>query len=700
MFVVQVSLTLFGTRNPVQYSSVAAIRLLDSFSFFALPCSSLSNCRMFQVLRARVLGHYFARSHSIHVRVSHQRDMLTSLAMRVRRATLDLSFKNLFSFQPLRIIIEDSISLKRSYDPLLFKRLTNNLTWNLLLLPESVKVIIMLPPAEKSPILVIQWSEKALKSDIIAMVKKELEKGGIILIPNPAVNTLLLSATQEDLEKQAELQSLVKERYLSPNESIMDHYKMKNRSQFLLSSSPSRDPLGLFNTNERCHLVLGILETVLITDAKLKEILNETKFKGDSSCLRYVLESHGWVETLAPLHFDENKVAIHKATFWPLWQVMPPIEAIKEYYGSEIAYYFAFLGTLAYWLGFLGILGLSCFLFRVYRQDTIDTDEYTPFYGLLCFLWAVLFHRHWERTENTLAYKFGTLTSLADDDFERDYSMDHSAGHRRPEFHGKLRTSPVTGKPELYYPSHRRKLHYLVSAIVTTIMLALAFFIMILSLNLQGYILPKDDVYHPFYYPKISSLAGKGELFDTMHSWRCFVPVIIHAVSIFTLNTLYKTIAKKLTDWENHVDQKSYENSLILKRFLFEAFDCYIALFYLAFYACDVDRLRLELIAVFNIDSFRRVLMEVMIPWLLHKLNTQVDDGHPQDLDLDAYESFDDYLEILIGVRIRLLAYFSFLIIICRLTPICFSYPIGRIRNFVRQRLSVGFSSNVWCNLD
>jgi hypothetical protein len=505
----------------------------------------------------------------------------------------------------------------------------------------------MLPPADKNPILVIQWSDKALKNEdgIIPMVERALAKGGVLLLPNPVVNTSLLSATQNDLEKQAESQKLVKERHISPNETIMDHFQIANRTQFLKSSAHNRDPMGLFTTNERCQLMFGILEKIVVSDEKLKEALNVHKNKDDSAYLQYVLQSHGWVQSLVQLHYNERKVQIQNAIWYG---IMPPIDQIQDYYGPEIAYYFAFLGTLAKWSGCLGIFGLSCFLYRWYRGDTIDTDEYTPFYGLLCFLWAVLFHRFWERKEHALAYQFGTLelTNLQDD-FEQDYSLEDRE-RCRPEFHGQMRTSPVTGLPELYYPTNKRKLNYLVSAIVTVIMLALAFFVMILSLNLQGYIKPKGDSFEPFYYPRLASLAGKGQLFDSMHSWKCFIPSIIHAISILALNTLYRKMAKQLTDWENHSSQKEYENSLILKRFLFEAFDCYISLFYLAFYACDVDRLRMELIAVFNIDSFRRIFSEVIIPILLHKTNKGVDDGHPQDLDLDGYESFDDYMEILI----------------------------------------------------
>jgi anoctamin-10 len=503
----------------------------------------------------------------------------------------------------------------------------------------------MLPPAEKTPILVLRWTGKALTSDLIPIVKKRLDQGDIIVLPNAAGDILLLTASQESLEMQAQKSQLLKQRRISTDNVIMDHFTVASRSQFK-SMTPERDAHGLFTVHERSHLVQEIFDRISTTDDKiLHKILLEKSptSRAKASGLRYLLQSHQWIDILTPLHLDEQKVKIQKDTWFPLWRITPPIHDIQNYYGPSIAYYFAFLGFLGRWLRYLGVLGGSFFLLRVYRNDTIDTDEYTPLYGVFCFIWAILFTRFWEREENLMAYSWGTLQIA----FEQDYSLTNDEpGHRRPEFNGHVRTSPVTGMPEMYYPPIRRKVQYLFSAIVTICMLALAFWIMILSLNLQGYIIPKKK-YHPFHFPSFAILAEEGNWFDAASSWKCFIPVLIHIGCILLLNTCYREIAKKLTNLENHATQDAYDNSLILKRFLFEAFDCYVVLFYLAFYERDVDRLRMELVAVFNIDSFRRLFMEVILPMVLHSLNVQ-NNEHPQDLHLDAYEPFDDYMEILI----------------------------------------------------
>jgi uncharacterized membrane protein len=109
----------------------------------------------------------------------------------------------------------------------------------------------------------------------------------------------------------------------------------------------------------------------------------------------------------------------------------------------------------------------------------------------------------------------------------------------RPEFTGTMRKSPVTGKQELYYPTYRRKIQYVINrkiqyvinGTITACMLSVAFLVMILSLNLQGYIKPRNNQsHHPFYFEKLADFSEDGAIFDAKSSWKCFLPVVIHVV--------------------------------------------------------------------------------------------------------------------------------------------------------------------------
>ena len=103
------------------------------------------------------------------------------------------------------------------------------------------------------------------------------------------------------------------------------------------------------------------------------------------------------------------------------------------------------------------------------------------------------------------------------------------------------------------------------------------------------------------------------------------VPVIVHVAVIFVLNqVIYRRVARWLTDFENHACEEHHRASLVAKRFLFEAFDCYVALFYLAFWQLDVLKVRKELQALFTADCLRRLATEIILPWVLQSVSQAV----------------------------------------------------------------------------
>lgn len=49
------------------------------------------------------------------------------------------------------------------------------------------------------------------------------------------------------------------------------------------------------------------------------------------------------------------------------------------------------------------------------------------------------------------------------------------------------------------------------------------------------------------------------------------------------MNVVYRWIAGKLTDWENHEHDTAYNDAMATKLFLFQFVNCYNSLFYIAF---------------------------------------------------------------------------------------------------------------------
>ncbi len=136
---------------------------------------------------------------------------------------------------------------------------------------------------------------------------------------------------------------------------------------------------------------------------------------------------------------------------------------------------------------------------------------------------------------------------------------------------------------------------------------------------------------------------------------------------------------------------------MIIKRFMFEASDCYLVLFYLAFFEQDVVKVRSELISVFHVDTFRRLLLEGVVPYLTQKvksrrkeaavaLSKKTDDVMSDETNIstlaensrkDHYDQFDDYIEMIIQ-----LGYITLFASAYPLAPF-----VAIIANFIELRL-------------
>lgn len=57
----------------------------------------------------------------------------------------------------------------------------------------------------------------------------------------------------------------------------------------------------------------------------------------------------------------------------------------------------------------------------------------------------------------------------------------------------------------------------------------------------------------------------------------------LNAVAITFLNSLFRTLALGLNEWENHRRASSFTQALVYKMFIFQFINCYFSLFYIAF---------------------------------------------------------------------------------------------------------------------
>lgn len=345
-----------------------------------------------------------------------------------------------------------------------------------------------------------------------------------------------------------------------------------------------------------------------------------------------------------------------RTAIWKTGCLAPvPVNDIQHYFGAGVALYFAWMTSYTHWLLLPAASGILCHLHETRNGYTVDDHPWLPFHSLFTVLWSVAFLCNWERVCVGRTWSWSVYGT------ERVQEV-------RPEFVGVLRKSPISGDCERYYPAWRRRLKYVLSAFATGVMLCIAFYFHICSLNLQGFMTTHVTYMQGlFYMPALAKWSAPGAIFDPNQEryWGAFgyIPVLFHTLVVRGLNQAYRWVAEKLTQIENHRLAEDFENSLIFKRVFFEAFDSYIGLCYLAFCAQDLLNLRLQLSKLFCMDSARRVVLETILPMVrkiakrqtnkewYSKLKGADRDGYAEALhylDQPEYDRFEDFLEMVL----------------------------------------------------
>ncbi|KAG0221309.1 calcium-activated chloride channel-domain-containing protein [Mortierella sp. GBAus27b] len=372
---------------------------------------------------------------------------------------------------------------------------------------------------------------------------------------------------------------------------------------------------GFFGTGRRGNLIESIIIYCKIRSKRT-----------DRYALRYAMDRKA-ITDMYTLHDGSYKSKVQPTPntrtllyqSWARSRDKQPLEEIRFYYGEKIALYFAWIGHYTKWLVYASIVG---FLFLIYgivssvlakkgqitqiqSGDLFDNALTMP-YAIFVAVWSSLFVEHWKRKSNVLAYQWNTL------DFEQ-------RERARPEFKPTaIRTSPVTGKKELYYPRYKQIFSIVISVLVVLISIAIVT-VSVGSLLLFNVWLKN----HGPGSPNTNSYAITA------------ITAVMNLVVILILGTGYASIAKVLTDNENHRRLTQYEDSLIIKRFLFDFVNFYSALVYIAFFKGNVKisnrpdlqdscgdkgfcmgELRIQLAIVFIGKQLLNQFQEVAIPQL------------------------------------------------------------------------------------
>ena len=80
------------------------------------------------------------------------------------------------------------------------------------------------------------------------------------------------------------------------------------------------------------------------------------------------------------------------------------------------------------------------------------------------------------------------------------------------------------------------------------------------------------------------------------------------------MGDIFSKINTKITNLENHKTDESYNNSFIIKKFIFNTANSFFSIFYLVFILQDLDETSLSIRTSLYSSEFNRIKDETIVP--------------------------------------------------------------------------------------
>lgn len=279
-----------------------------------------------------------------------------------------------------------------------------------------------------------------------------------------------------------------------------------------------------------------------------------------------------------------------------------PHTAIKNYFGSEIGFYFAWVGFYTGMLAPLAILGVLVFLYGILSagshipvKDVCDSrnkglwymcplcDKKCSYWDLasstchyayathffdnsgtvvlavIASIWATLFLKFWKRRQRALSQTWHTNALEEEEPLRPEFSKEN------------LRENEVTGKMEPTMQSKIRKCGCLAGVLIIVI-----FMVSLVIAAVVAVVVYRAVVF--------ASLSGSSDGTTQARIITSFTAALLNLLAINVMKLFYKKLAVWLTDWENPPTRSEYKDSFTWKMYLFQFVNTYSSVFYIAFF--------------------------------------------------------------------------------------------------------------------
>eukprot|EP00002_Diphylleia_rotans_P035544 TRINITY_DN7770_c0_g1_i1.p1 TRINITY_DN7770_c0_g1~~TRINITY_DN7770_c0_g1_i1.p1 ORF type:complete len:611 (+),score=138.31 TRINITY_DN7770_c0_g1_i1:57-1889(+) len=424
---------------------------------------------------------------------------------------------------------------------------------------------------------VIAFTDDKKKSEdlptYIEFLKTQFIKRGLVILVKESAAThktiMLVSGTPQMFYDDAESMKLMKK--LNDGEEV--DFKAATKELFPGSNNVQK----FFTSSERQQMIRNRIYGVVLKEADKKGSLQSLKIDIGEGVVRTLMEE-GYIEQIYALHDDDLLQTLRVA--WMNESYRSIIAKMRDYFGEEIAFYFAWLAFYNKMLLLPAMFALAIWIFQFF--STREGMPVVIIFALMLSLWATLFIEFWKRTSSEYAFLWDVM------EYEEEEPQ-------RAEFKGERKKDPITGELKKFDDTKKRYTRYVMS--YGLVMMTLIIPVTMLAVMNHFIFLWKDEPY------------------------LSYVPMVVHPIFVLVASKLYRMLADWLNEVENHETDSSFQNHLVIKLLLFEFPNRFMSLFYTAFYIGDMELLQSELIAFFVIEQLTNNVQEYIIPFVLIQFN-------------------------------------------------------------------------------
>ena len=387
-------------------------------------------------------------------------------------------------------------------------------------------------------------------------------------------------------------------------EFFMAYFQRRHLDSYL--GNENKDTF--FDTKDRLFMVEQLLDATRFAEGHSGIGINHLIYSGTYLAAYPLHEGPDSLEPEERVTNDRQRLRCDWARFGRIFKYQP-YEAVKDYFGSAIGLYFAWLGFYTAWLVPCALAGLLVFLYGVgasgdqepvkdlcnadnvgkwimcplcdrqcdywnltdsclYARVTFWFDnEGTLAIALFTSIWATLFLEFWKRRQVVLAHEWHV------EGFEEGEEQ------LRPEYVAtvtRLKKNPVTGKMEPREPKSARYGRFAaVGSIVT-------FMILLVIACVVGVIVYRAAVFAVLSAFDHRDIRLRAKMITTATA------ALLNLIAINILKIVYNRLALWLTEWENPRTNTDYEDSFTYKMYLFQFVNTYASIFYIAFFKSDL----------------------------------------------------------------------------------------------------------------